>query len=368
MRLEHDVALAPRTTLGVGGRARFYCEATSENDLEGALDWARQRSLPLAVLGGGSNVVIADEGFDGLVVRVAMTGIRATKQGDRVRLLAMAGHSWDEFVSEQVAHGRQGVECLSGIPGLVGATPIQNVGAYGQEVAESIVSVRALDVETGRYREFSNADCKFAYRNSVFKRELPGRFVVTQVEFELAQGGAPTVRYGELSKAIEQAQSQQEQAITLAEVAKVVRKLRAKKSMLLVPGAENSRSCGSFFVNPVVPTDTLARIRAIVGSADVPNYPESGGRVKLPAAWLIERAGLERGYRQGPVGLSTRHTLALVCHEGATAREVVAFAGYVRAAVEARFGVRLIPEPSFWGFELLQDGLPKGVAADGGHR
>ena len=357
MKLLEDVPLAPKTTLGVGGRARFYCNAASESELEAALDWARRHRTPLSILGGGSNVVIADEGFDGLVVRMALTGVETEPQEDRVCVRAMAGESWDEFVTNQVAKELQGLECLSGIPGLVGATPIQNVGAYGQEVSETIVEVRALNVATGEYTHFSNRDCKFAYRDSAFKRELRGQYVVTRVDFELSRGAAPAVRYEELARAIE-ANSRPGAMPSLSEVASLVRELRRKKSMLLVSGDENSRSCGSFFVNPVVPRETLERVRQVVGSANVPSYPESDGRVKLPAAWLIEQSGLGKGHNKGRVGLSTRHTLALVCHDGASAQEVVAFAREVRARVEEHFGILMVPEPAFWGFAALEHGLP----------
>lgn len=362
MKLQEDVPLAPLTTLGVGGHARFYCEARTESELEEALAWARQRRVPLSLLGGGSNVVVADAGFDGLVIRVALRGIKTSALDDRVRVCAMAGESWDDFVSGQVALDRQGLECLTGIPGLVGATPIQNVGAYGQEVAQTIVQVHALHVATGEARTFSSAECEFAYRDSAFKRNLPGEFVVTQVEFELVPGGRPLIRYGELSKALEA--EGQDEPISLTRVAATVRALRANKSMVLVPGAENSRSCGSFFVNPVVPLETLSRIQASVDSGDVPHYPEPDGRVKLPAAWLIEQSGLKKGHREGRVGLSTRHTLALVCYEDATASDVVAFAARVRATVEKRFAVRLVPEPNFWGFSSLDDRLPEPASAE----
>jgi UDP-N-acetylmuramate dehydrogenase len=218
--------------------------------------------------------------------------------------------------------------------------------------------VRALNVATGKYVHFSNADCGFAYRESAFKRELAGQHIVTRVEFALGRNGAPAVRYGELARALH-AEASTSRAPSLTDVVATVRQLRAKKSMLHLQGDENSRSCGSFFVNPVVPKQALERIRAVVGSSEVPNYPQAHDLVKLPAAWLIEHAGLQKGHREGSVGLSTRHTLALVCHDGATAQDVVSFAGKVRARVEARFGVRLVVEPAFCGFQSLDAGLPR---------
>jgi UDP-N-acetylmuramate dehydrogenase len=250
-------------------------------------------------------------------------------------------------VAMTVARGWAGFECLSGVPGLVGATPIQNVGAYGQEVSETLTAVRALDCRAGRIVTLSHAECRFAYRDSVFKSGEPERWVVLAVDYRLRPEGAPTVRYAELERHLE---ARGIARPTLDDVRASVLAIRRSKSMVIDAGDENRRSCGSFFTNPLVAPDVAAGVEAVTGDHAMPRWPQPDGRVKLAAAWLIERAGFSRGFRDGTVGLSTRHALALVAHEGARARDVLAFARRVQGAVEARFGVRLTPEPIFWGF------------------
>ena len=346
---------AAGTTLGVGGDARFLCEAATEEELAGALAWARRAGVPVAVLGGGSNLLVADHGFDGLVVRVALRGVAARADGDRVELRAAAGEPWDSLVERAVAEGWAGVECLSGIPGDVGATPIQNVGAYGQEVAETITAVRVMERATGEVCVLDRAACGFGYRDSVFKREARDRFVVVEVTFALRAGGAASIRYPELSRAIERDLGPEPPS--LAAVRRTVVTLRRAKSMVLDAADENRRSAGSFFMNPTLAEAEAAAVRARVAAAGVlgpgeamPEYPAGAGRVKLSAAWLIERAGFVRGTHEGTVGISTRHTLAIVNRGGASAAQVVAFARRVQAGVGERFGVRLAPEPVLLGF------------------
>jgi len=254
-----------------------------------------------------------------------------------------------------VERGWAGLECLSGIPGLVGATPIQNVGAYGQDVSETVTAVRALDRTTGRIATLDRAACGFAYRNSVFKSAEPDRYVVLAVTYRLTPGGPPAVRYPELARHL----AARSLAVpSLADVRESVRAIRRAKSMVLEADDPNRRSCGSFFVNPIVTTEQAARVETIAADPAMPRWPQPDGRVKLAGAWLIEQAGIRRGDTEGPVGLSTRHALAVVAHEGARAADVGAFARRIRARVEARFGVRLFPEPVFWGFARLEDGLP----------
>jgi len=295
------------------------------------------------VLGGGSNLVIADEGVDGLILKIGLRGVTARDVPGAVEVTAAAGEPWDEFVRHTVERGWAGLECLSGIPGLVGATPIQNVGAYGQEVSDTLASVRALDRESGRIVTLAPTDCGFGYRDSLFKNRSPGRYVVLAVTYRLRPGGAPYLGYADIAREIGTTSP------TLSTVRETVIRVRRSKSMVLDPGDSNARSCGSFFLNPIVDTAALAAIDARAAGLAMPRWPQADGRVKLSAAWLIERAGFSRGQSEGPVGLSTRHTLAIVCHDGARARDVAAFAGRVRAGVEARFGVRLQPEPIFWG-------------------
>jgi len=337
VKLREHVPLAPRTTLALGGPARFYVEAEDDAALIEALRWARAEGVEARVLGGGSNLIVADAGFDGLVIEVAQRGL----QIDGGRVTAAAGEDWDAFVARCVAEDLAGVECLSGIPGRVGATPIQNVGAYGQEVSQTIERVRVLDRESLAQRELTPDDCAFAYRDSMFKRD-PGRFVVLEVTFALAPGGAPLLAYAELQKALAA-----DAAPSLARVRETVIALRRRKSMVLDPADPNGRSAGSFFTNPIVAPEVAARI-VEASDAPVPRWPTDDGRVKLAAGWLIERAGMCKGTRRGAVGISTAHALALVHHGGGTTAELLALADEVRAAVEAKYGVRLIREPTLW--------------------
>ena len=342
-----NIPLAPYCTIGVGGPARYFLEARDERAVHEALEWTERRGLRLCVLGGGSNLIVADEGVDGLVLKIGVRGVTARAAGPVVELTAAAGEPWDALVRFAVERGWAGLECLSGIPGLVGATPIQNVGAYGQEVSETVVGVRALDRRTGEVVTLSPAECGFAYRDSAFKSGTPGRHIVLAVGYRLARGGAPAVRYADLVRDLDRRGIR---SPSLADVRRSVLDIRRSKSMVLEPDDPNRRSCGSFFLNPIVAAAELARIEERAGSdSPLPRWPERDGRVKLSAAWLIERAGFERGQTDGPVGLSSRHTLAIVCHDGARASDVVAFARRVRARVEERFGVRLVPEPVFWG-------------------
>jgi UDP-N-acetylmuramate dehydrogenase len=347
-----DVPLAPLTTLELGGRARFFVDAADEETVADAVRCAAGRSVPLFPLGGGSNVVVGDGGFDGLVVRVSPRGVTFTAEDGAVLVRAAAGEPWDALVAETVARGLAGLECLSGIPGLVGATPIQNVGAYGQEVAETVRAVRVLDRASGEISELPAGACAFAYRDSAFKR-APDRHLVLAVTFALRPGGAPSLRYPELRQAVAPLGAA---APSLQEVRAAVLALRRRKSMVLDPADPNRRSVGSFFTNPIVSPEQAARVVevALAGNLvqrpeEVPRYPAPGGAVKLAAGWLIERAGVAKGLRRGAVGVSSNHALALVHHGGGTTAELMALAGEVAAAVEARFAVRLVPEPTLVG-------------------
>src|SRR4029077_1293705 len=256
------------------------------------------------------------------------------------------GEPWDGLVQHTVERGWAGLECLSGIPGLVGATPIQNGAAYGQGASDTLTGASALDRESGRVVTLGPAECGFGYRDSLFKRGTPGRHVVLAVSYRLTPDGPPNVRYADIARDLE---TRGLARPSLPQVRETVLKVRRSKSMVLDPGDPNARSCGSFFLNPIVDPGALAAIDARATGLTMTRWPQADGRVKLSAAWLIERAGFTRGQADGPVGLSTRHTLAIVCHDGARARDVAAFARRVRAGVEQRFGVRLHPEPIFWG-------------------
>jgi UDP-N-acetylmuramate dehydrogenase len=346
VRLQEHVPLAPLCTLGVGGPARYFVEAVDETAVRETRAWARGRGLAFRVLGGGSNLVVADDGVDGLVVKVALRGVTVREVGDAVELTVAAGEPWDEIVRLSVDRGWAGLECLSGIPGLVGATPIQNVGAYGQEVSETVVSVRALDTAEDRVVVLDAAACGFAYRDSRFKSAAPGRWVVLAVTYRLRRDGAPTVRYADVERDLA---AHAVAAPGLADVRASVLRVRRTKSMVLDSADPNRRSCGSFFVNPIVAADVGARVATGAGDPAMPRWPQPDGRVKLSAAWLIEHAGFRRGQRAGPVGLSTRHTLAVVAHDGARAADVLGFARGVADRVAERFGVRLTLEPVVWG-------------------
>jgi UDP-N-acetylmuramate dehydrogenase len=283
-----------------------------------------------------------------LVLAMSLRGVRQSSDSGDATLTVGAGQPWDDVVAHAVSRGLAGLEGLSGIPGSAGATPIQNVGAYGQEVAESITSVRAVERKTRKVRDFSAAQCRFAYRDSFFKSARPEHYVVTQVTFTLAARPPSPIKYPDLLREVER------RGLTLpslADVRSCVLAVRGEKSMLLDAGDENGRSCGSFFLNPIVPAEQAERIRELVAPRPLPAYPQPDGRTKLAAGWLIEQSGFAKGLRDGAVGLSTKHALAIVAHAGATAADVRRLASRIQAGVHARFGVELTPEPNFWGFE-----------------
>lgn len=329
--LLENVPLAAHTTLGLGGPARFWAELTTDDDIPAALDWAESRGLEAVPLGSGSNLLAADRGFDGLILHLALRGLDWQPSG---RIRSAAGEDWDALVAASVARGCAGLECLSGIPGSVGATPVQNVGAYGQEVAETITTVRAWDRRDRAWVTLANSDCAFAYRSSRFNTADRGRFIISAVEFQLRPGGAPTLRYPELQRSAIPGAS-------LAQVRSAVLALRRSKAMLLEPGEPDSRSAGSFFKNPVL---TRAQAAAVTGA---PQFPDPSGGVKIPAAWLIEHSGFAKGFSLPGSGirLSRKHVLALVNDGSGTAEQALALARHIRQAVETRCGIRLETEP-----------------------
>lgn len=356
LRLVHySPTLSDLTTMGVGGPATEFVEAHDEKEVFSTLKRCRDTKTALYVLGGGSNVVVADAGIPGTVLQLRTRGISIEDQGEFVLVEAQAGEVWHDFASQMTLSGYGGLECLGGIPGAVGATPIQNVGAYGQEVSQTISAVKTVDRRTLKTRVFSPDECEFAYRSSVFKTSEKDNHVVLSVTYRLLKSGAPMIRYGELSKELERRHGSEQPS--LEHVFRAVIDLRKAKSMVLDPDDENARSCGSFFVNALISEEQVAHISEIAEEA-IPTFPGESGLVKVPAAWLIERAGFPKGTRRGHVGLSTKHTLALVAHRGASAHELVQFANHIRTIVEEHFGVLLQPEPHFWGFEKLNRGLP----------
>lgn len=347
--LREAVPLAPLTTLRLGGAARWYLRCTSEDEVRQGLAWARESGIRTVVLGGGSNVVVPDEGLDALVLHVGLGSLDFVPVDGKVEIRAGAGVEWEVLVREAVARGLAGVECLSGIPGTVGGTPIQNVGAYGQEVSETITAVRAIDRASLAGIGFSARECGFAYRASRFKGADRDRFVVTEVRFQLSPDGAPALRYPELARAVSARGGVEslrpDQA--LARVRETVLELRRSKSMVLDDSDPNTRSAGSFFLNPVLTAERFAdlerRWRQVGRDGPIPTFPADGG-IKVPAAWLVEQAGFARGHRRGGAMVSTRHTLALV-NAGGTTGDLLGLAGEIQAAVEQRFGVRLEREP-----------------------
>ena len=355
--LQHDVSLADQCTLGLGGPALHLAHVASEPGLAHALAWAGEQRLPACVLGSGSNVVVHDDGFAGLVVRLGMRDASVTTDDtQRVRVRVGAGETWDAFVERAVAEGWAGIECLSGIPGRVGATPLQNVGAYGQEVFDTIVEVRVFDPRTMQPRVLPASACAPGYRTSAFKNPqhpLHG-CIVTSVTFELRRGPPALPTYAELSRALALRSSAPP---SLAVVRETVLALRADKSMLLRVGDPDARSVGSFFTNPVIDleqAERLARRAArdglILSPDQMPRYPSGRSQVKLPAAWLIERSGFRKGYRRGSVGISSRHALALVHHGGGRTSELVALADEIVSGVQSTFGVALRWEAVPLGF------------------
>lgn len=345
------VPLAPFSTLGLGGEARWFVRATTVEDIAAAHRWCADQDVAMFVLGGGSNLVIADEGIDGLVLQIALRGTEFVTNGDDTVVRVRAGEPWDDLVSATVARGLAGFECLSGIPGSVGGTPVQNVGAYGQEVSDPLEEVSAFDRQTGRIVTLTAADCRFGYRMSRFKREDAERFIVCEVTFRL-RPGAPTVTYPDVLAYLERNACVSPE---VADVRSAVLAIRRRKGMVLDASDPDTRSVGSFFMNPVVDVAVHARIAAAYEDGPVPAFVMPGGGVKIPAAWLIEHAGFARGYASGPVGLSSKHPLAIVNRGRATARGVLDLAVRIKRQVADRFGIWLRPEPVFAGFRHDED-------------
>jgi len=348
MQFLEQVPLGPFTTFQIGGPARWFAEAASEEDIAAGIAFAAERQLPLFVLGGGSNLLVSDTGFPGLVLRMALQGIASTPEKGRVIVSSAAGEDWDDLVAYAVGAGYAGIECLSGIPGTVGDTPVQNVGAYGQEVSQTIVTVRAFDRTTGAFVDLSSADCGFSYRRSIFNTAQKERYIVSRVDYGLHENGPANFVYADLARYFA---AHNQASPTLAEVREAVRTIRDQKGMLLVAGNADCRSAGSFFKNPIVPATVLDSLAGELGveKRSIPAYPARDGEVKLSAAWLIERAGFQKGYALGNAGISSRHTLALINRGGASAAEIVALRDQVTDAVRSRFAVRLEPEPVWLG-------------------
>lgn len=351
MQIHENIPLAPHTTLHIGGPARYFATITSEEDLLEALDYARTHSLPIFILGGGSNLVVSDSGFPGLILHLTLgNGFTTSESGKKTILQADAGLDWDTFVFQTCRQGISGIECLAGIPGLIGASPIQNIGAYGQEVAKTIQSVHALDLHTSRFVDLTHNACHFAYRNSIFNSTHRNRYILTRVDFAFDPNAQPDLAYADLAPLRGTDPSP-------LDVYHAVRAIRDRKAMVIHPGVDNpdTRSAGSFFKNPIVPAATVTHIaQALSIPADrIPNWPTPSGEVKLPAAWLIERAGFPKGFALSPgspVAISTRHTLALTNRTGtATCADLMQLRDAIITKIQTLFAITLEQEPVFLG-------------------
>jgi UDP-N-acetylmuramate dehydrogenase len=347
MLIQENIKLAPLTTMGVGGPARFFVEASSTEEVREATGYAKSRNLPLFILGGGSNLVVSDAGWPGLVLKVSLLGINHRHGHGTAYFDVGAGEDWDSFVAATVQHHCAGIECLSGIPGSVGGTPVQNVGAYGQEVAQTIDSVVALDIESGEEEEFEKSDCGFGYRSRIFNTSARGRYVILRVTYALVHDGHPRLAYADLQKHFAGRGEP-----TLAEVREAVRQIRASKGMLLTPGDPDARSAGSFFKNPVLTENEFESLKrkASERGLQIPNYPTLAARRKVSAAWLVEQSGFSKGFGNGHVGISRKHALAIVNRGGATSAEVVQLKNEIQARVQQQWEIQLEPEPVLLGF------------------
>ncbi len=340
MDIRENVPLAPLTTLQVGGPARYFMETGTEDDVCRAVADAHDRNLPLFVLGGGSNLLVSDSGWPGLVLKIAISGI----QQDQANFSAGAGEDWDAFVAATVRANCAGIECLSGIPGSVGGTPVQNVGAYGQEVSQTISEVRVFDTKSGTVRALNNGECGFSYRASIFNTRGRGRHIVLRVTFALTPGGKPHLDYADLKNYFAG-----RPAPTLAETRDAVRAIRRRKAMLIVPGDDDCRSAGSFFKNPVLSPSQYQQLMSKAGAA-VPSFAAADGSIKVAAAWLVEHSGFPKGFTRGSVGISRKHALAIVNRGGARAADIAALASEIQQHVAEKFGIELQPEPVYVGF------------------
>jgi UDP-N-acetylmuramate dehydrogenase len=352
--IRENVSLASFTTLGVGGPARFFTAAFDENHVVEALSFARARSVPVFTLGRGSNLVVADAGYPGLVLKIEIPGIRQLDDDERVTV--GAGVEWDAFVQYCVNHDLAGVEALSGIPGTTGGAPVQNIGAYGLQAGETITAVRAWDTHSNRFVKLSRAECAFEYRSSIFNTSGAGRYIIIQTEYSHQPHGRPRIQYAELQKYF----TDKKENPSLAEVREAVMIIRKSKGMLVSPDDSDSRSAGSFFRNPEISREEFTameqrmRDRGIVAQSEIiPCFSASEGKVKIPAAWLIEHSGFSKGYSHGRAALSTKHALAIINRGGAAAWEIMSLMRLIKEKVAVSFGVTLHPEPVFIGFETL---------------
>jgi UDP-N-acetylmuramate dehydrogenase len=343
--IQKDITLAGFTTLGIGGRAKWFCRASNLEEVCFAIEFAAQVGAPVLFLGGGSNLVISDEGFKGLVIFNQIKGRQIIREDEETATIRIkSGENWDQFVQWAVERNYCGIESLSGIPGTVGGTPIQNVGAYGQEVSDVITSVEALELPACRMKKFLQDECGFSYRKSRFNTSDKNKYFIYSVEFTLRKNSGPRITYPELK-------SELPPNPTIKDIRNTVINIRKRKSMVIDENDRNSRSVGSFFKNPIINSESVERIEKVVGQSP-PQFPQTDRMVKIPAAWLIEKAGFNKGYRAGNVGISENHTLALVNFGGGTAEELISLAKTIRLRVSQKFGILLEAEPTLIGVTL----------------
>jgi UDP-N-acetylmuramate dehydrogenase len=354
LSIQEDVLLAPYTTLGVGGPARFFIRARTEDQVREGLEFAGKHACPVFILGGGSNLVVSDSGFPGLVLKIELSGIGLAEDNSEEKVSAAAGEDWDRFVQYCVDRNLAGIECLSGIPGTVGGTPIQNVGAYGEDVSETIARIRILDRTNHSIADLSNSDCRFAYRASIFNTTHKGCYIILRVDFVLRPSGRPCLRYRDLERWF----SGNASMPSIGHVREAVLQIRKTKGMLLHGDGSDLKSAGSFFKNPVVDSDQVSSLDekahacGILASTEyIPFFTDPSGRAKLSAAWLVERAGFHKGFIHRNVGISDKHSLALINRGNATANEVIDLMHMIQDRVLTLFEIKLQPEPVFIGFE-----------------
>jgi UDP-N-acetylmuramate dehydrogenase len=353
LSIRENVVLAPYTTLGVGGPARFLASIKHEDQIPEALEYARVHGCPVFVLGGGSNILASDSGFPGLVVRMEIRGIHPLDEDNSEFVSVAAGEDWDGFVQRCVDQNLAGLECLSGIPGTMGGAPVQNIGAYGEEVSDVILSIRALDLETNSIEELSGRDCRFGYRSSIFNTTHKDRYIILKVAFSMRPYGKPRIDSHDLRDHF----AGRSKTPSIGEVRRAVIKIRDSKGMVLNQNEADPKSAGSFFKNPILDPEQVlelenaVRDRGLLAPAEnLPRFDAPSGKEKLAAAWFVERAGFEKGYTKGNVGISPKHALALINLGGAKAREFIDLMGRIQEKVEKKFGLELQPEPTLLGF------------------
>ncbi len=345
LTIRENQPLAPLTTFGIGGPARYFVAVRTAPEIPEALAWAEARGLPVFILGGGSNLLVPDNGFGGLVMQIDLRGVIQDKPWSPDFIVG-AGEPWDQFVDQAIEANCAGVECLAGIPGSTGGTPVQNVGAYGQEVSQTIRQVHVYDRVDKQFRQLNNHECGFRYRESIFNTTARGRYIVTAVVF-LLHYGKPNLSYADLQKRFEG----RLRSPKLREVAEAVRDIRRSKGMLIVPGDADCRSAGSFFKNPIVDANLIPRIAGAldIEASSIPQWLAGNGKIKIPAAWLLERAGFTKGFVDGAAGISSRHTLALINRGNATFADIERLQNCIIATVRERFGITLEREPVLLG-------------------